>query len=56
MKNLYNLEPKAYKEGYDLIKMLPDASQRKIPEDIWQFFKEHMDLNHTITAEDHQGE
>lgn len=52
MKNLYNLEPKAYKEGYDLIKMLPDASQRKIPEYIWKYFKENMDLNHTITAED----
>jgi len=46
MKNLYNLDSKAYKEGYDLIKMLSRDTQRKIPDEIWQFLEEHMDLNH----------
>lgn len=52
MKNLYNLDSKAYKEGYDLIKMLSRDTQRKIPDEIWQFLEEHMDLNHKITNED----
>ena len=52
MKNLYNLNPKAYKEGFDLMKMLSEDTQRKIPDDIWQFLEEHMDLTHVITAED----
>lgn len=52
MKNLYNLDAKSYKEGYTLIRMLPDNIQRKIPDDIWKFLREHMDLNHTITDQD----
>ncbi len=49
MKNLYNLNSKAYKEGYDILKLLPSSSKEKIPQDIWQFIKEHMDLNHNIS-------
>lgn len=52
MKNLYNLEPKSYKEGYDLMKLLPNDIKKKIPEDIWQFLEENMDLNHRVTAQD----
>lgn len=52
MKNLYHLNPKAYKEGYEILCLLPEVSKEKIPEDIWEFIKGNMDLKHEITVED----
>lgn len=49
MKDLYHLNPKAYKEGYEIIKSLPESTKKKIPEEIWEFIKENMDTNHEIT-------
>ena len=52
MKDLYHLQPKAYKEGYQILDMLPQESKNKIPEKIWDVIKENMDLKHEITFED----
>ncbi len=52
MKNLYNLNSKSYKEGYDILHLLSSDIQKKIPENIWQFIEENMDVNHKITFED----
>lgn len=45
MKNLYQLSPKAYKQGFEILRLLPKEDQEKIPSEIWQFIEEHMDLN-----------
>lgn len=49
MKNLYCLSPKAYKEGYEVLRSLPKSEQEKIPTDIWQFIKKHMDLQYNFS-------
>lgn len=52
MKNLYQLDAKAYKEGYIILKLLPQYSKSKIPENIWQFIKKNMDLNYEVSLND----
>ena len=52
MKDLYHLHPKAYKEGYQILDMLPQESKEKIQEKIWNFIKENMDNKHEVTVED----
>lgn len=52
MKNLYQLSPKAYKEGYEILNLLPKLEQEKIPNEIWQFIKEHMEVNYKLSLED----
>lgn len=52
MKNLYHLDPKAYREGYEIISSLPESTKKKIPEEIWEFIKENMDTSHEITWKD----
>ena len=52
MKDLYHLHPKAYKEGYQILDMLPQESKDKIPEKIWDFIIENMDNKHEVTVED----
>ena len=52
MKNLYNLDSKSYKEGYDILQLFSNDIKKKIPEDIWHFLEEHMDTSHQITSED----
>lgn len=52
MKDLYHLDSKAYTEGYQILDMLPQKSKEKIPEKIWNFIKENMDINHKVTIED----
>ncbi len=51
MKNLYNLNPKSYKEGYDILYLLPKDEKYKIPKDVWKFLEENMDLHHQVTPE-----
>ncbi len=52
MKNLYQLDAKAYKEGYIILNLLPQYSKSKIPENIWQFIKKNMDLNYEVSLND----
>jgi len=52
MKDLYHLSPKAYEEGYQIISMLSEQNQRKIPSDVWHFINRNRDKSHTITLED----
>lgn len=51
MKNLYQLSPKAYKQGFEILSLLPKEDQEKIPFEIWQFIKEHMDCDYTFSLD-----
>lgn len=52
MKDLYNLDPKAYKEVYTIIKMLDESKQNLIPTEIVNYIVSHMDSSHTISNDD----
>ncbi len=51
MKDLYHLESKAYKEGFEILSLLPKSSQNKIPSDVWDFIKENMDIHYNVNFE-----
>ncbi len=51
MKDLYHLNPKAYKEGYEILSLLSEIEKRKIPSEIWKFIKENMDLTYEFSIE-----
>ena len=50
MKDLYHLNPKAYKEGYEILSLLSEIEKRKIPSEILKFIKENMDLTYEFSA------
>lgn len=52
MKDLYHLSSRAYKEGYEVLKLLSKEDKDKIPDSIWNFIRENMDLSYELTAQD----